>query len=318
MKKILVIQTAFLGDVILSTPLISELRRLFPEATIDVLVKKGNEGLLANNSKIRHVYTLDKSNGKWRSISTLIRTFRTNKYDLLINLHRFGSSGIISVLSGAKEVCGFDKNPFSRLYHKRYPHRIGDGTHEVSRNLSIIQDLGGQALIRPEIFPSEEDKRWVETFQKKPYLVIAPASVWFTKQLPESKWVEICNQTEDLVFIIGAASDSDLAERIRVRTTNPQVVNLCGQLSLLQSAALMKGAIRCHVNDSGPLHLASAVNAPVTAYFCSTIPSFGFGPLSDDSKINEVKGLTCRPCGIHGHRTCPEGHFRCGNEQSLS
>jgi heptosyltransferase-2 len=89
---------------------------------------------------------------------------------------------------------------------------------------------------------------------------------------------------------------------------------IAGQLSLLQSAALMSRAKRNFVNDSGPLHLCSAMNAPVTAVFCSTLPSFGFGPLSVDSSIVETKEkLSCRPCGLHGKKVCPEGHFKCGN-----
>jgi heptosyltransferase-2 len=91
-----------------------------------------------------------------------------------------------------------------------------------------------------------------------------------------------------------------------------EVMNLAGKLTLLQSAALMAGAQHNYVNDSGPLHLASATNAPVSAFFCSTIPEFGFGPLSDKASIIEVQGLDCRPCGLHGHKSCPKGHFRCG------
>ena len=101
------------------------------------------------------------------------------------------------------------------------------------------------------------------------------------------------------------------------KNESDNVINLAGKLSLMQSAALMKNAKRNFVNDSGPLHLASAMNAPVTAFFCSTTPQFGFGPLSDDSKISEVENLDCRPCGIHGHKECPKGNFRCGNELKI-
>ena len=93
------------------------------------------------------------------------------------------------------------------------------------------------------------------------------------------------------------------------------VSNLAGELSYLESCALMKGAKMNYVNDSGPLHMASAVNAPVTTFFCSTVPSFGFGPLSDQSTIIEVsEQLPCRPCGLHGHKSCPKKHFKCGND----
>jgi len=90
-KKILIIQTAFLGDVILATPVISELKRLFPSSEIDILVRKGNESLLANNLKINSVFTFDKKNGKIKAIISLIKKFRKEQYDLVINLHRFGS-----------------------------------------------------------------------------------------------------------------------------------------------------------------------------------------------------------------------------------
>jgi heptosyltransferase-2 len=88
---------------------------------------------------------------------------------------------------------------------------------------------------------------------------------------------------------------------------------LAGDLTLLQSAALMSKAEMNYTNDSGPLHLSSAMNAPTTAVFCSTIPEFGFGPLSDVSKIVETTiDLPCRPCGLHGHKKCPQSHFKCG------
>jgi heptosyltransferase-2 len=93
---------------------------------------------------------------------------------------------------------------------------------------------------------------------------------------------------------------------------------LAGKLTLLQSAALMRDSKMNYVNDSGPLHFASALNAPVTAFFCSTTPEFGFGPLSDLSEIIEVKNLACKPCGLHGHKECPQGHFNCGNLINLT
>ena len=165
MNRILIIQTAFLGDVILATPVVSELKRVYPSAEIDFLVKKGTESLLANNPKINTVYTFDKSKGKLRGIRSFIRPFRKNEYDLTINLHRFGSSGLIAGLSGAKIRYGFKKNPFSFLYTKKFDHKIGDGTHEVSRNLSLISEFGAVQILRPELSPSPEDFQRLEPYQ---------------------------------------------------------------------------------------------------------------------------------------------------------
>jgi len=97
---------------------------------------------------------------------------------------------------------------------------------------------------------------------------------------------------------------------------------LAGKLSFLESAVLMKDALMNYVNDSAPLHLASSVNAPVTAIFCSTVPEFGFGPLSERSFIVQTKKtLDCKPCGNHGLNKCPKDHFECAltinNEQLL-
>jgi heptosyltransferase-2 len=320
MRSILLIQTAFLGDVILATPVISELNRIFPNAQIDVLVKKGNEILLCNNPSIREVFVLDKSKNKLSEIWRLIRKFRTKKYNLVINLHRFGSSGIIAGLSGGKQIVGFDKNPFAFLYTKRFKHEIGNGTHEVTRNLALIQEFGAEKICRPSLFPSVNDVEMIETYISDNFVCLAPASVWSTKQLPEEKWVELIQSfsSELKIYLVGANSDNALCQSIidksgRVRS----IVNLAGKFSLLQTAALFAESQHVYVNDSGPLHIASAMNAPVTAFFCSTIPDFGFGPLSEKSEIKQVNDLPCRPCGLHGHKECPLGHFNCGNKISI-
>lgn len=323
MKKILIIQTAFLGDVILATPLVSELKRIFPDSQLDFLVKKGNESLLTGNPKIQTVFVFDKTNGKYKSMWKLIREFRKQKYDLVINLQRFGSSGIITALSGAKLKYGFQKNPFSFAYTKSFPHEIGNGTHEVERNLSVIQEFGAKKLVRPELFPNEKQLEKVAIYQQNaPYFCMAPASVWFTKQLPAEKWIQLIKlkAAKGTVYLLGGKDDQALCQQIIELANIPvSVVNLAGKLNLLESAALMEKAKRNYVNDSGPLHIASAMNAPVTAFFCSTVPEFGFGPLSDDRQIKQTpEKLDCRPCGLHGFKSCPKGHFKCGTTINVS
>jgi heptosyltransferase-2 len=320
LRSVLVIQTAFLGDVILATPLLSELNRLFPEVKIDILVKKGNESLLANNPFIREVLVLDKSKSKISEIWRLIKLFKKRRYDLTLNLHRFGSSGIIAGFSGAKDIYGFDKNPFAFLYSKRFKHEIGNGTHEVMRNLSLLADFGAESLCRPSLFPSEVDKNSVAQFTNEKFVCLAPASVWFTKQLPEEKWVELINSFPSAlkIYLVGGKADEVLCQSIIDKSGRAgQVKNLAGQLSLLQTAALFSKSEHVYVNDSGPLHIASAMNAPTTAFFCSTVPDFGFGPLAEKSEIKQVENLECRPCGLHGKKECPLGHFACGKKMEV-
>jgi len=316
MQKILIIQTAFIGDVILATPLIETLRLQFPNSKIDFLVKNGNQNLLINHPNLNRVLVFDKSK-KIKSLLALLMEIRKEKYDLAINLQRFFSSGLLTAFSRAKEKRGFKKNPLSFLFTKSFDHTVNNGLHEVERNSALIEDLCKKAIKSPKLYPSASDFDKISTFQSKNYYCIAPSSVWFTKQAPKSVFIKTINSIKDknaIIYLIGGSEDFNLCEEISFEIKNIEVKNLAGKLSLMESAALIKGAIRTFVNDSGPLHLASAMNAPVTVYFCSTSPSFGFGPLSDDSEIIEVKNLSCKPCGLHGYKSCPKGHFECGEK----
>lgn len=315
MKKILLIQTAFTGDVVLATPVLEKLHKFYPEAEIDFLVRKGNESLLKDHPFVKEVLIFDKKNEKLRNIFRLLLKIRKKKYDLVVNMHRFASSGILAGLSGAKERIGFDKNPFSFLYTKKVKHEIGTGKHEVRRNLELIEGITNTLPERMKLYPADNDRKHISYhLNQGPFVCMAPTSVWFTKQWPEEKWVELIKliPAKYKIYLLGGPDDSKACESIRKRAGRDNVANLAGQLSYLQSAALMEKATMNYVNDSAPMHFASAMNAPVTAIYCSTVPAFGFGPLSDNSRIIETsEKLTCRPCGLHGYRVCPELHFRC-------
>ena len=319
LDRILVIQTAFLGDVILATPIWENIHAAYPHAQIDVVVKKGNESLLTGHPFLHQVFIFDKRN-KVKNLWNLGKTLRSQQYDLVINLQRFASSGILTLLTRGKESRGFQKNPLSLFFSKRYPHEMKPDWHEVDRNLCLISDLVTAPIRRPQLFPSKDDLNSVQIYQDDPYCCLAPTSVWFTKQAPLEIWLELIeklSKTKEQIFLLGAPSDRAYLDEIVKNTRSAQVINLAGRLSLLQSAALMAGAKHNYVNDSGPLHLASATNAPVSAFFCSTVPEFGFGPLSDHSDVIEVKNLDCRPCGLHGHKACPKGHFKCGKDLKI-
>lgn len=313
--KFLVIQTAFLGDAILATSVVESLRSKFPGAHIDFLVKKGNETVFSNNPYIREVLVFDKKKNKLFNLLTLGKKIRTSRYDHVINIGRFGSSGFLAWRSGAKEITGFSKNPFSFCYTRKVRHEIGTGKHEVERNHELIQHLVGDQPANPKLYPSPEDVTKAGSINAMggPYVCIAPASVWFTKQFPREKWIELINALDKTmsVYLLGASPDHALCAEIEKNSAG-RARNLAGTLSITQTAALMRNAAMNYVNDSAPMHIASAMNAPVTAIYCSTQPAFGFGPLSGNSKIIEVKEkLECRPCGLHGYASCPKGHFKC-------
>ncbi len=323
-EKILIIQTASIGDVILATPVIESLRKQFPESIIDFFLKSGNEGLFEGHPHLRKTISWDKKNNKYGNLFRIIRDIRKEKYDLVVNIQRFASSGIVTALSSAKTTIGFDKNPLSRFFTIRVKHKIGDSAvHEIDRNLSLISSTVS-VIRKVKLCPSADDYKRVMQYSINPYICIAPASLWFTKQYPAIKWIEFLKGVDEKsrVNFIGSGKDFPLCDEIIKGSGHRNTENLAGKLTLLQTAALMENAKMNFVNDSAPVHLASAVNARVTVMFCSTVPDFGFGPLSDDSVIIQTaKHLECRPCGLHGFRKCPEKHFDCAltidNQQLL-
>ena len=319
MQKILIIQTAFIGDVVLATPLIEKLHSFFPDAQIDFLLRKGNEPLLTGHPYIHELLIWDKRKNKQKNLFRLISKIRSNHYDKIINVQRFFATGILTAFSGADETIGFDKNPLSRLFTKKIEHRVGgDGAiHETARNLELIRAFTDDSLYRPKLYPSAAEFASIDELAKKKFITISPASVWFTKQYPAAQWISFIRKIPAgyRMYLLGGSGDAALCETIRNTCIDLEIKILAGKLSFLQSAALMSQAEMNYVNDSAPMHFASAMNAPVTVVYCSTVPEFGFGPLSDNSHIVEIEqSLDCRPCGLHGYASCPRKHFRCARE----
>ncbi len=346
-KQFLVIQTAFLGDAVLVTGILEKLHAHYPDAAIDLVVRSGNEGLFGAGSDgaartgsvdpprrhasanmvhthpfLRHLFVWDKRQGKTRALFGLISELRKTDYDHIINAQRFFSTGLMTVLAKGKEKIGYDKNPLSFLFTRTVKHVIGDGRHEVDRLNALIEHITNSTRPLPRLYPDDKARSEAHAHDLSRnsgmstwthgHMCIAPASVWYTKQWPEHKWVELINAVpaEKQVLLIGAPGDVPLCERIAKAAGRGEV--RAGKLSLLGTATLMERATMNYVNDSAPLHIASAMNAPVTVVFCSTVPDFGFGPLRENGRVVETtEQLECRPCGLHGHKACPLGHFKC-------
>ena len=316
MQKILVIQTAFIGDLVLATALLESLHEQYPQSSIDIVVRKGNEPLFNEHPFINELIVWDKKNSKYLNWLSILKKIRAKHYDVLINLQRFAATGLWTVLSNANTTIGFDKNPFSFLFTHKVKHDVSAGeVHEINRNHALTSSLGEFPLAMPKLYPTKSDSEKVKVYQAQKYITIAPASVWFTKQFPLTAWVSLINELkfEGPIYILGGPADKALGDALvnevsklnsntsNISTTSSaskKIINLSGELSFLASAALQQKAVLNYVNDSAPLHFCSAVNAPVVAIYCSTSPAFGFGPLSTQSYIVEtLEKLACRPCG---------------------
>ncbi|MBA3664716.1 MAG: glycosyltransferase family 9 protein, partial [Bacteroidetes bacterium] len=256
-KNILIIQTAFIGDAILASSLVEKLHARFPLAGISILVRKGNETIYEGHPFLKEVLVWNKKENKMLNLFKLLFKIRKSKFDCVINCHRFTSSGFLTGFSGAKHKAGYKQTPFSYLFNTTAKHVIGNGTHEVERYNELIEDFTDKEVFKPRLYPTPTDEEKIKEFKNTGYVCMAPASVWYTKQLVVEKWIELCNRTAETttIYLLGAPGDAELCEKIRSTSTHKKIINLAGKLSLLQSTALMRDAKMNYVNDSAPLHL---------------------------------------------------------------
>jgi heptosyltransferase-2 len=303
----------------LATAALEQLHATKPEAEIHFLVRAGNENLVAAHPFLKKVWVWEKRNKKYKHLFKLIREVKKEHFDVVVNLQRFAATGLLTFLSGAKMKLGFSQNPFFWTYNFHLPHKMGgeNPLHEVERNSQLLNLWEKFPAKKPRLYsPEKAQKKIIDYKKNMPFLCIAPASVWQTKEVPEKIWIDFLNKlpAEYTVYLLGGPDDQERCEAVAKQANFSKIINLAGKLNLLESAALMQGAAMNYVNDSAPMHLASAMNAPVCAVYCSTVPEFGFGPLSEVSHVIEVEEkLECRPCGMHGKKACPLGHFECGN-----
>ena len=318
-RSVLFIQTAFLGDVVLATAALEAWHAAHPEDKVDVLVRKPMDGLFEGHPWLRRILAWDKRprvKGKdWRR---LVREVRRGRYDVVVNLHRHASSGILTALSMAPVRIGYANNPLAWRFTHRVPHRWGDGTHEVERHVGLLAPFLNDhtSVAEPKLYPGPSHVAEADAVQARDAVLVMPGSQWATKAWPEGQFAKFLAQTDQRVVLMGAPNEHALCARLA--EGHDHVTNAAGALSLLGLVAAVDMARAVVVNDSAPLHVASATDTPTVALFASTVPRFGFGPRASRHVVVEASSeLPCRPCGMHGRKRCPEGHFKCGWELSV-
>ena len=315
--NILIIHTAFIGDIVLSTALISKVKEKYPDSDIYYLTTPLGKEILKNNPKIKEIIVYDKR-GKDKGFGAFIsfvRKIRKLKIDVCLTPHRYLRSSILTLMSGASIRVGYDIASLSFVYNKKIKY---DKTkHEVEKLLSFVDDSPKRFEL--EMYPSEKDKIKIDMilknfFQNKKIILIAPGSKWFTKRWPEEYFrilIQNLVKKDDLLIVITGGKE----EKEIVLNLDSKVLDLRGEISLLELAELIKRAILVVSNDSAPIHITSAFpDTRIVGIFGPTVKEFGFFPWSKNSKVFEIKGLYCRPCAIHGGNSCPEKHFRCMRE----
>lgn len=277
--NILIIHTAFIGDIVLSTALVSKVKEKYPDSDIYYLTTPLGKEILKNNPKIKEIIVYDKR-GKDKgfvAFISFVRKIRKLKIDVCLTPHRYLRSSILSLLSGASIRVGYDIASLSFVYNKKIKY---DKTkHEVEKLLSFVDDSPKRFEL--EMYPSEKDKIKIDTilknfFQNKKIILIAPGSKWFTKRWPEEYFKtliqNLVKRNDLLIVITGGKEEKEIELNL-----DSKVLDLRGEISLLELAELTKRAILVVSNDSAPIHITSAFpNTRIVGIFGPTVKEFGF------------------------------------------
>ncbi|MBI2386992.1 MAG: hypothetical protein HYV14_13450 [Elusimicrobia bacterium] len=313
-KKVLVMQTAFLGDSLLTLPLLRRLKEILPGASVTVLTLAKTADIFRGTAWADEVLIDDKRGvhggltGPWSIAAEL----STREFDLAVIPHRSFRSALIAKLAGIPRRIGFDSSAGSFLLTDAVP--FAWATPDLERNLSLTLPLGAGAA------PSSGESRYVAPPAMTPKLAallpggplagVHPGSAWATKRWLPERFAELCVRLEAdglTPVLVGGPDDKALGASI-ARACG--ALDLVGKTDLEDLKALMGRLSVFVTNDSGPMHLAAAAGVPVVAIFGATTRELGFFPYGPGHRVVEAD-LACRPCGLHGARECPEGHFLC-------
>jgi lipopolysaccharide heptosyltransferase II len=327
----LVVQTSFLGDTVLTTPLIAELATRGP---VDVVVTPASAPLLARNPDIHELFVYDKrgADAGLRGFRRLAQRMRApDSHEgappaIAYLAQRSARSGALALAAGYTQRIGFEGSAGHTLYTARVPYR--EDRHHAERLWRLAfpeqkrreDDAAPRTeAIQPKLFPGGDERAAVDALlgpgaDPRPLVALAPGSVWATKRWPG--YAELAKRlaARYRLAIVGGRSDSSEAASIAEFCGAQGVVDGTASLTLLASAELIRRASLLVTNDSAPQHLASAMGTPTITIFGPTVEAFGFGPLAPNSISLGLDALACRPCHHHGPPRCPLGHWRCMRE----
>lgn len=312
----LVVQTAFLGDVVLTTPLLAALAER--DGPLDVVTTPAAAPLLETHPAVRRVIPYDKrgTDRGWRGLRALARRLQAERYTVAYLPHRSLRSAALARLARIPRRVGY-RDGWRSLYTESRPRPAGG--HEIDRLLALADQPAPRSTL-PSLTLTAADveaaAQWMGAATvASPFVALAPGSIWGSKRWPH--YAELARRLAQHVdvVLVGGREDVALGQMVAAAVARGEgrrkTVSACGGLTLRQSAALIQRAGVLVTNDSAPLHFAQAVGTPTVAIFGPTIPAFGFGPRGPRDRALGVDGLACRPCSAHGPAACPLGHFSC-------
>lgn len=324
-----VLQTSFLGDMVLTTPLLERLAR---EGPVHVVATPANAALLANHPAVAGVIVFDKRGADrgWRGLRRVARLLAATGATRAFLAQGSLRTAALAWRAGIPERVGFATSAGRWLCTRRVPYQAtAHHAQRLWRLASPPGDAGAPPPLRPALYPDAAHEAAAAALLAPcppgaPVVALAPGSAWGTKRWPGFPALAAALARTDAwreaaLVVVGGAADTPLAAAIAAARPpgSPPVVDATGRLPLLGTAALLARCAALVTNDSLPLHLASATGTPTVALFGPTTPALGFGPLAPRAEVAEHPGLPCRPCHAHGPAACPLGHFRCMRELAV-
>ncbi len=326
-KKILIIQTAFLGDTVLTIPLFNNLRQLFPDKKIYVLTTPVGKTILEEQKSIDEIIVYDKKGADKGLVNffRLIDNLKLLSIDWAIIPHRSFRSAFSAYFAKIPHRWGFTRSSARMFYTKiiKYQRNL----HDLERNLCFLEEFSNSKFDKSIYFPYNNvyEKKINDLLNEKDFvghkiIGIHSGSKWPTKKWPISRFVELINELDKKnykIIVFGNKEDFLLDNYLNFKQNSKNIINLIGKTNIKELVTIIRHLFVYVTNDSGPMHIASAMERNVIAIFGPTTKGLGFYPYNENAKIIEVN-LKCRPCGMHGGYSCPRRHFKCMNDITVS
>lgn len=323
LSRVLFIRLSAIGDILLITPLIRIFHQQYPHAQIDILTKEAYAPLLQHHPLINHIITMPDSPTFTEVISTASK-IRQQNYSKIFDLQTHWRTYLISLIVGLKNVARYRKYAVRRflLVHFKinsYPKEmefIPKRYFSAFRHLPLEWSPERLELFIPDDLMTGIEKKWPHS-QDDLTIVVAPGAGRMTKRWPAEHFVELIgllqNRLSAKIIMVGGKEDKIVCLEIEKEASH-DLVNWCGETSLLETATILKKSRLVITNDTGVMHMAAAMQRKLIALFGPTVREFGFNPFMVDHRVIEHQTLNCRPCSYHGTDACPKGHFRCMKE----
>jgi len=322
-ENICIFQTSFIGDSVLTTPLIQKTAKLFPTAKIVVVTRPQTVEIFQSLKEVSKIIVDDKRGlGQVFGVFKTAEKIRNSNIDVILVPHRSFRSALIAKLSGVKVRVGFSNSEGRFFYTKTVP--FSWMIHDAERNLYLLQGIVNENFKSAELKMEKSAGDAQESITQmlkdaglegKALVGIHPGSVWPTKCWPYENYAKLITRLEKelglTAVIVGGKKDLDLGEQVCRLANGGHPVNFASKTSLSELMALMKHLKLFVTNDSGPMHIATAFGVPTLGIFGPTTKELGFFPYGKAHRVVEIKGLPCRPCALHGGKKCPLGHFKC-------